>query len=144
MTQSSAETGDLWHQFVSAADEGTRLSAWIGLQCAWIHGAIQGVVVLGPADTGPFVPQAIWPLGGQIEQALASAAESALASKQAVAVTIPADANGGLPSGAIAHPIEVDGRMHGIVALRLTGSSEAQLGTALRSLQWGIGDCVVR
>jgi RND family efflux transporter MFP subunit len=82
--------------------------------------ARRGVVVLGPADVGPFAPKATWPAGDPVDRNLAEAAERALAERRAVATR-----------SAIAVPVAVDGRLHGVVAVEA-----AQAG--LPQLQWGI------
>ena len=83
-------------------------------------GARRGVVVLGPADVGPFVPKATWPAGDSVDRGLAEAAERALQERRPLATRT-----------AIAVPVAVEGRVHGVVAI------EAAQG-ALRQLQWGI------
>lgn len=136
---SQSEVDPLWQQFDSSNGDEVRLFAWIGLQCAAVPGSLQGVVVLGAADVGPFIPRATWPRGGETGKALAEAAEQALMSRQPMAVQIPADAVLGAASCAIAYPLEIDGHLHGVVALRITARPDDKLQWSLRQLQWGIG-----
>lgn len=83
-------------------------------------GARRGVVVLGPADVGPFAPKATWPAGEPVDRSLADAAERSLAERRALATRT-----------AIAVPVAVEGRLHGVVAVEANQA-------ALRQLQWGI------
>ncbi len=76
--------------------------------------------MLGPADVGPFAPKATWPAGDPVDRALAEAAERALAERRAVATR-----------SAIAVPVSVEGRLHGVVAVEAAQA-------ALPQLQWGL------
>jgi hypothetical protein len=46
-----------------------------------LAGVQHAVVVLGPADHGPFVPQAAWPAGDTAVRNLAEVAERSLAER---------------------------------------------------------------
>jgi hypothetical protein len=138
-TPSRGEVDALWQRFAQAGDDNARLAAWIGLQCAAVPGARQGVIVLGAADTGPFVPRATWPGGSETAKVLAETAERSLASRQALIVPVDAAAMPGPPSCTIAFPVEFDGRLHGVVALHMAAGPAEQLQWSLRQLQWGIG-----
>jgi len=90
------------------------------------------VLVLGPADTGPYAPQATWPAGDPAAlRALKEAAETALAERRSLVLRVP----GGF---ALAAPVFVDGRLHGAAALELAARADDQLDAALRELQWGL------
>ena len=95
-----------------------------------VQGVRQGVVVLGPVDTGPFAPAAFWPAGQSALGGLAEIAERSLSERQPVVSRL-----GG--AWGVAYPFLVDGRLHGGVALELSARAENELQAALRHLQWG-------
>lgn len=129
----------IWAQFGDTGASQTRLNAWIALQCAAIPGTEQGVLVLGAADTGPFSPRAIWPRDSQTGKGLAEVAENALGTRRPMVVAIPAEVPGAVPAVGIAFPIENDGHLQGVVALRIRPRAEEQLQWCMRQLQWGLG-----
>ncbi|MFM9970496.1 MAG: efflux RND transporter periplasmic adaptor subunit [Burkholderiales bacterium] len=129
----------LWQQFTSAANQDSRIGAWLGLQCATVTETSQGVVVLGAADVGPFVPKASWPPDKAISKAPAEAAEQSLVSRQPLAVRLPRDGDCESTSCAIAYPLEINGQLQGVVALRIAERPEKDLNTCLRQIQWGLG-----
>ena len=74
----------LWRQLKDAESAEAYAEAWLALLCRTIDGAARGVVMLGPADTGPFVVAASWPAGEAREAALLAAAGSAIARSSAL------------------------------------------------------------
>jgi RND family efflux transporter MFP subunit len=131
----------LWRQLAEGDSLEAIAAAWLGLQCRMMAGVGSGVVVLGPADRGPFVPVAVHPGGSRARRRLLTVAERALAERRGVAQGGRAargeasTAKAARPP-ALALPIMVEGRLHGVVALEL--SEEApDLRQRLRELQWG-------
>ncbi len=53
----------MWNALAAASDDAEFAAAWLALQCSMIAGVRCGVLVLGPPDTGPFAPAALWPAG---------------------------------------------------------------------------------
>ena len=103
-------------------------SAWLARCCdsmAQVHSA---VLVLGPPDDGPFAPVAFWPAGETSVPHLVDAAEQALAQRRAVTQELAA---GML---AIALPVEVNGRLFGVVALESEHQGEHDLQLTLQKL----------
>lgn len=124
----------LWGALSAASTQGEFATAWLTLQCAMVPGVRCGVLVLGAPDTGPYAPAAIWPMGAAPGAALTEAADQAIG-ERAVAV---AEAEGRL---AVAHPLIVDGHLHGLAALELVGQrAEA----AIQALRWGLGQVEAR
>lgn len=114
------------------ADAPTQFGDWLGSQCESIPGTLGGVAVLGPPDTGPYAPVAFWPAGRSGAPRLADLAERALAERRVMAAILPPGAQG------LALPIEVDGRLHGVVALELAERPEGELQAALQKLHLGL------
>jgi hypothetical protein len=116
-------------------------AAWLAFQSESIAGTLSAVTVLGSVDTGPFAPVAFWPghQGGAAR--LADVAERALAQRQAVVEVLAPFQDPQrrmLRSHGVALPIEVDGHLHGVVALELSERPEGELQRALQGLQWGM------
>jgi RND family efflux transporter MFP subunit len=115
--------------------------AWLEFQARSIAGSLSAVVVLGPADTGPYAPVAFWPGHLAGVPRLADAAERALADRQpvvAILEPLPDAQRRMLRAHGLALPIEVDGHLHGAVALELSERSDGELQQALQGLQWGM------
>ena len=51
----------LWKRLALDQAGDPDLDAWLTLQCGMIDGAVSAVLVLGPADVGPFKPACQWP-----------------------------------------------------------------------------------
>jgi RND family efflux transporter MFP subunit len=103
-----------------------------GVRCA--------VVLLGPADEGPYAPVAVWPDAKLRMHHLTGAAERALKERRGIMVENPAESGDDNPYGEawqIAYPIEVSGRLHGVVALGAASRPREDLQRIMRSLHWG-------
>ncbi|EGF30624.1 GAF domain protein [Oxalobacteraceae bacterium IMCC9480] len=121
----------LWQSFAAPLDIRQFGSAWLALQCAMIEGATGAVMVLGPPDTGPFLPVAFWPPQQAPGSMLTEVAGLALESRQP---TLLADAT----QAALAYPVMLDGHLHGLVALQTLPRSDAGMQALTRQLQWGL------
>jgi hypothetical protein len=124
----------LWNALSAASSHAEFTAAWLALQCAMVPGVRCGVLVLGPPDTGPFAPAAIWPAGAAPGTALTEAADQAVEDR-AVAV---AEADGLL---AVAHPLVIEGHLYGLVALELIGQ---RADAVIQALRWGLGGLEAR
>ncbi len=67
-----------WRQFLQAATPEAFYQGWLAIQARLLRGVLGGVIVLGPPDTGPFAPAALWPEGWLIPPHLTAVAERAL------------------------------------------------------------------
>ena len=113
-----------------------------------LRGVRAGLVVAGSTGSNRFVPVAVWPEGHRVQH-LTEIAERALAERRGVVERRSrqtAPAAGAAVAGAIdaervdvAYPIEVDGKLHGIVALDLAPRPDSEVQAVLRELQWGAG-----
>ncbi len=130
----------LWAALVEATTPEAFCQCWLALQCRMIAGVTGGMVLLGPADTGPYRPVAIWPDVRRNLTHLTASAERAL--KERRGLVRKADPEGPDPAAAphrfeIAYPIEVREHLHGVAVLELAPRPEPQLQAALRQLHWG-------
>ncbi|MEB0135169.1 efflux RND transporter periplasmic adaptor subunit [Actimicrobium sp. CCC2.4] len=121
----------LWQSFAAPIDTRQFGSAWLALQCAMIEGATGAVMVLGPPDTGPFLPVAFWPPQQAPGSLLTEVAGLALESRQP---TLLADAT----QAALAYPVILEGHLHGLVAVQTQLRSDAGMQDLTRQLQWGL------
>ncbi|MDH4185896.1 MAG: GAF domain-containing protein, partial [Nitrospira sp.] len=101
-------------------------------------GVRAGMVLLGPADRGPFRPVAIWPEGRSNLKHLTKTAERTLAERRGL-VSCGEPDEGQTQNGhyEIGYPIEARGSLHGAAVLEVTPKSEAKLQGMLRQLHWG-------
>jgi RND family efflux transporter MFP subunit len=136
---STVNLDTLWRQFGKAASEKEFCTAWLSLQCRMIPGVAGGVVLLASPDKdSSFVFAASWPTGTGDFKHLAEAAERALKDRRGMALKRQTE-NGGGPrtSYDIAYPVQVAGRIYGVVALDIDSRPEEALQEAMRQLQWG-------
>lgn len=129
----------LWHRFTEAATAGSFASAWLTLQISMLDNVSHGVVVLGQADRGPFVPAAVWPEGDDMPASLSRAAESAIAERRGIVHRASQGDQSATRPSQLAYPLLVDDRLFGVVALEFSESDGAGLQAVMRRLQWGCG-----
>ncbi|HEY8606573.1 MAG TPA: HlyD family efflux transporter periplasmic adaptor subunit [Noviherbaspirillum sp.] len=127
----AASEAAAWAALSSAGSIEACAAAWLRLQCGILAEVRRAVVVLGPPDTGPFVPEAFWPEGQPATPLLAEAADQAIQSHQPLTVK-------GDGAVALACPVLLDRHLHGLVAVELAPSGEARVQQAMRALQWGV------
>lgn len=131
---------ELWRTFGEAATPETFYRAWLALQCRQIHGTVGGVIVIGAADTGPYAPAAFWPDRARNLRHLAEVAERAMTERRGLVIPRPARREGDpteRPRYDVAYPIEVGGKLYGVVALDVAPRQPRDLQPVLRQLQWG-------
>ncbi len=121
-----------------------------------IPGAVAALLLL-EEENGRYAAAAAWPDPARDMAYLAPAAEQALAERRGVARKADASkTDAGKPDTArpetsrasrtpapaashLAYPIDVGGRLYGVVAVDMGASSPAALQAALRQLLWGVG-----
>lgn len=133
--QNPTATGEedaLWQAMSDAGSANSAGQAWLALQCAMIEGASRGVLVLGPPDSGPYVPVSVWPPGQTATPLLAEVAGNALAQRRPVILKQR-------PHSVVASPVMVDGHLHGLVAIESSAQLESRLQQQLTQLRWGSG-----
>jgi|SRR5688572_4278203 hypothetical protein len=130
--------GVAWREFAAARTPEEFYRSWLSIQCQMIPGVRAGLVVAGSTGSSRFVPVAVWP-EGQRTQHLEQVAERALAERRGVVLRgAREEAPAGLDRVDVGFPIEVDGRLHGVVAIDVAGE-ELDVPAILRQLQWGAG-----
>ena len=127
----SEEQHSLWLLHGAASTSDTFYQTWLALQCSMVEGATQGVLVLGPPETGPFVPVSLWPKGEDPGAFLADVAGRTLEARQAQIVQAA-------PAAVVSCPIVMDGQLRGLVAVETTQLQETVLREMVRQLRWGL------
>lgn len=131
-TRAALPSGSDWDHLREPQDVARHSLAWLNLMVEGMGGSeavLEGVVVLGQANVGPFQPQAQWPRVQAVSDALARAAEQALAIRSAVQV-----------AGASliwAVPLVSEGDLFGVVAVRFAQPSLPARAAAW--MRWGQG-----
>jgi len=130
----------LWARFAKAATVEAFCASWLELQCRMIGPVEAGMVLLGPADRGPFRPIATWPAKGRFLTHLSKTAERTLKERRGLVTRggdEPVSMGSGIGRYEIGYPIEVRGALHGAAVLEVVSSSEVNLQAMMRQLHWG-------
>jgi RND family efflux transporter MFP subunit len=131
-----AETA-AWAKFSAAKDSTEFCTSWLAILCMQIERVNGGLLLLGPAADGAYVPAAVWPHAGRDMQYLSPVAERTL--KERRGVMMPA--NRAIASmrdqrAFVGYPIDVAGTLHGAVVLDIAPGPELALQRAMRLLHW--------
>ncbi|MGB8993388.1 MAG: HlyD family efflux transporter periplasmic adaptor subunit [Desulfobaccales bacterium] len=130
-----------WRQLAEAASDEEFGHSWLVLQGRQIGGVRRGLVILGPPDTGPFAPVAVWPKGVQDIGSLAEVSERALKERKGV-VTGKEPPDGASSSDVltlqVAYPVRARGLLYGVAALEIDPRPHDELQSVMRQLQWGV------
>ncbi len=133
-----------WTRLAAASGESEFCAAWLALQCSMLPGTLRAVVVLGPPDVGPYTPVAFWPESLSAgTPVLAEVAERALSERRGVVLRRDEVSGPGqtLSNDAVAWPVQLEGHLHGLVAVELArvqeSGQESRLHLMMRGLQWG-------
>ena len=133
---------ELWRQFDEATTPKSFCQSWLSLLCHIVKSIRSGMVLLGTPDRGPFSPAAIWPhpnfniihLTGAAEQALKERRGFLMKSDSAQS---PEDVAS--ESYHIAYPIEVAGKIYGVIVLEVGSRQKNEVRAIMRHLHWGVG-----
>jgi RND family efflux transporter MFP subunit len=130
----------LWRQFAEATTPKAFCQSWLPLQCRMLKGVRCAMALLGPADRGPFTPVAVWPDSRINMNHLTGAAERALKERRGLLLegdSTPVDENSFPQSYHVAYPVEVSGKLHGVVVLEVEQYPRDEVQAILRNLHWG-------
>ncbi|MCU0595221.1 MAG: GAF domain-containing protein, partial [Desulfobacterota bacterium] len=98
------------------------------------------MVLLGNPDRGPFTPVAVWPDAKLSMTHLTGAAERALRERRGLLLegdAVPPPESGYPESVQVAYPLEVSGKLHGVVVLEVDEHPRHEVQAILRYLHWG-------
>jgi RND family efflux transporter MFP subunit len=130
----------LWRQFAEATTPKAFCQSWLPLQCRMLKGVRCAMALLGPADRGPFTPVALWPDSRISMNHLTGAAERALKERRGLLLegdSTPVEENSFPQSYHVAYPVEVTGKLHGVVVLEVEQNPKNEVQAILRHLHWG-------
>jgi len=130
----------LWLEFARATGPDTFCQSWLSLQCRLLGGVRCALVLLGPADRGPFTPVAVWPHPTFNVTHLTGAAERALRERRGLLLKNDHTDNPdtSIPQTYhIAYPIEASGTLRGAVIVEVGLRPTHDLQAIMRQLHWG-------
>ncbi len=134
----SGHEQDLWQRFAEASTPKQFCESWLHLQCSLLPGTLSALLLLGTPDTGPFTPAAVFPDVNHDVTHLTSAAERALKERRGVVIRNGAESH---PAGSaayqIAYPLEMSGKLHGVIVLETKDLPPELVQTVMRQLHWG-------
>jgi RND family efflux transporter MFP subunit len=133
-------SGVLWTQLPGALSEKDFCGSWLAMQCGMITDVKGALVLLGPPDRGPYQPVAVWPNVQGSGKHLTAAGEQAL--KERSPLLIQRRARSGSNGSShewheVAYPIQILGRLYGVVVLEVSSRPAPQLEAVLQQLSWG-------
>ncbi len=131
---------DLWRQFAEATNLKAFCQGWLSLQCHMLKGIRSGLVLLGTPDHGPFTPAAVWPSPNFSVKHLTGAAERSLKERRGLLLkgnSTHLSENLITQTQHIAYPIEVSGKIHGVVVLEADQRPGHEVQEIMRQLHWG-------
>jgi multidrug resistance efflux pump len=105
-----------------------------------LQGVRSALLLIGKPDQGPFTPAAVWPEPTSNVKHLAPTAERALKERRGLLIKNEATRVSGqiIPENYhIAYPIEVSGKVHGVVVLEAEPSPMVDIQAHMRRLHWG-------
>lgn len=127
----------LWARLARTSNRADFAAVWLQLQARLLKDVRVGVLILGEAEQGPFMPVGLFPPRAAISPDLSVAAETALADRKGAVCDRPAGERSEA-SQCVALPILIDDELHGVVAFDLLPRSAEALAEAGRRLQWGV------
>ncbi|MBW1775661.1 MAG: efflux RND transporter periplasmic adaptor subunit [Deltaproteobacteria bacterium] len=138
--QGSDPERQLWQRFAEATTPRGFCQSWLAIQCHFLAGVECAMVLLGPPDEGPFTPIAFWPNAQHDMTHLTGAVERALKERRGLLLEgnpAPDSQNPQPESYHVAYPIEVTGKLHGVVVLEVARRPQQEVQAILRLLHWG-------
>ncbi|MCP4242027.1 MAG: HlyD family efflux transporter periplasmic adaptor subunit [bacterium] len=130
----------LWKQLGDPKGLEAFAQAWLSLQCRFIKGARQGILVLRGDNTRSYAPVARWPENQESAADLTTTAELVLGERRGIIrkLDVGRGDTAGEFTAVLAYPVLIEDGIHGVVAIEATVHTESRLGSAMRQLQWGV------
>src|SRR5919109_1549410 len=131
----------LWTQIPGAISDEDFCGSWLALQCEMITGVQSALVLFGPPDHGPYQSVAVWPNAPGSAKHLAATGEQSLRERSPLLIERRARRDSEAPPSPewheVAYPIQIAGRLYGVVVLEVTPRPIPQLEAVLQQLTWG-------
>jgi hypothetical protein len=125
----------LWQQFAAADTPESYCQSWLALQCGLISGVSTGVVMLRMAADAAFAPVAFWPAVPPDRRHLAEVAKRMLLKGRSEVLRRESPGLDDAPPQVryhLAYPLQVEGRLHGIIALDIAPRPAPQVQAVMR------------
>jgi multidrug efflux pump subunit AcrA (membrane-fusion protein) len=132
-----ADDAALWATFAGAEHASDFCRSWLAIQCSMIPGAAGALLLLEEPD-GRYKMAAVWPDPSRDYTYLAAAAQQSLMERRGL-VHRPEPSEGRDGGAHVAYPVDVGGRMHGVVVVHVGLEARPDLQAILRQLLWGVG-----
>ncbi len=132
---------DLWKQFAEASNPRAFCQSWLLLQCRMLRIVRSALVLLGDPDRGPFSPAAVFPFAEFNVRHLTGTAERSLREKRGLLIkssSPPSGEEAVLETHQIAYPIDLSGKIYGVVVLELYARPMEEAQEVMRQLHWGV------
>lgn len=129
-----------WQQFATAATPKAFCQSWLPLQCSMLNGIRCAMVLLGNPDRGPFSPVAVWPDAKVDVTHLTGIAERSLKERRGLLLETNGQSMADKPlpeTHQIAYPVEVGGKLHGVVVCGVDQQDIKEVQQIMRQLHWG-------
>jgi RND family efflux transporter MFP subunit len=126
-----------WRQFAEATTPKAFCQSWLPLQCRMLKGVRCAMVLLGEPERGPYTPVAVWPDAKLSMHHLTGAAERALKERRGLLIEGHSEENTLSDAYHVSYPIEVSGKIHGIVVLEVEQHPRREVQAIMRQLHWG-------
>src|ERR1043166_3571386 len=129
----------LWTQTPGAVADEDFCANWLAIQSKIIPDVRGGLVLLGPANSGPYRPAAVWPDSPGSGGHLVAAGEQALKERSPLIIQRRGRnySDGPADSYEAAYPIQIEGQLYGAIVLEVSSRSKAELELVLQQLSWG-------
>jgi biotin carboxyl carrier protein len=135
------DEAEIWRQFVEASNSRTFCESWLALQCHMMSDVRCALVLLGTPEKGPFTPAAVWPSSDFNVTHLTAVAQQALAERHGVIVKNDGSSDqhtNPVQEGCyVAYPVDVSGKIHGVIIVHLEYCPDADIQYAAKQLHWG-------
>jgi multidrug resistance efflux pump len=135
--QFHTEHGVIWEQFVESSTVEEFYISWLALLCSMINGVKSGLLLLGAPDKGPYSPMAVWPDMRQDVNYLVPVAEQSLKDRRGLLNRDKQSELSNIANCYVAYPLEIDGKLNGVVVLDVFDRSDSELQDVLRQIHWG-------
>ena len=127
----------LWKKLDDADSPEDLAGAWLTLQCKQITGAVRAEVVMGEPEDGSFAAAAYWPEGTAGSPGLVAVSEKAMSQRVGVVQNVSGTASQSQNNCDLAFPLLIDGKLHGVAAIEVSGQPSEAIRDIMRKLQWG-------
>jgi RND family efflux transporter MFP subunit len=130
---------ELWTPLPGAVTDKSFSANWLAMQCQIIGDVKRGLVLLGSPEGDVYEPAAAWPRALNSEPLLASAQQCV---KERTALIIQRRTRTHFNESShdsydVAYPIQIAGRLYGVVVLEVTPGRAHELEAVLQKLSWG-------